>query len=96
MTGSGDGPAMQLVRPAFRVLKQFDHILMPQTCPVCNVATSDGREAVCEGCARTLSLSAAAPYCRRCGRGLNPLAITEKDCGLCRKERHWNGAGPVR
>lgn len=27
---------------------------------------------------------------------MNPLAIAEKDCAQCRRERHWNIAGVVR
>lgn len=96
MTRWGDAAGRRFVRPAFRVLRQLDQLLMPPTCPVCNMATSDGRDAMCEACSRMLSVSAAATYCRRCGRAVNPLAITEKNCVLCRKERHWNLAGLVR
>ena len=78
------------------VLRRLDNLLSPQTCALCNAAISTPRTVVCNVCREALSEIASAPYCGRCGRGLNPLAITEKDCARCRKERHWNIAGVVR
>lgn len=87
-------------RPAgghfFAILRRLDNILSPQTCALCNAAVSTARTVVCDVCREALSEIASAPYCGRCGRGMNPLAITEKDCAGCRKERHWNIAGVVR
>ena len=78
------------------VLRRLDNILSPQTCALCNAAISTSRTVVCNACREALSNAASAPYCGRCGRGMNSLAITEKDCAQCRKERHWNIAGVVR
>ena len=69
---------------------------IPQTCIGCGRWIPGARGRSCERCNKRLKRLATLPYCRSCGRTVNPISLTADGCRACRSERAWNFAGLAR